>query len=313
MPVYNEQSNVAEAVDSILNQTFEDFEFIIIDGGSTDNTVNIINQYDDPRIHLIRENTPNGISAALNKGISASNYDLIMRMDADDRSLPHRMDKQSHILKNNNSVGLVTSWHRIIDREGEPITPQTISPNRKFSVNEISSEGQEFAHGSVMMRKNIVKSVGGYRSAFDSAEDLDLWLRMAEITDFHVIPKILYEHRVSPHQIARRKRQRIAVKYARKAAEARRSGETEPINTCINEMRSVESKKYNNRQKKSLYKYLLGNALLREGRRQEAISYFIQSLIIYPLSIRTWYKIAASMLPQKLRKKMYRQVQKFLR
>jgi len=99
MPVYNAERFLSEAMDSILNQTLINFEFLIIDDGSHDSSLKIIRSYDDPRIRLVQNEKNLGISATLNKGINLASADLIARMDADDISYPERLQKQYDYLK----------------------------------------------------------------------------------------------------------------------------------------------------------------------------------------------------------------------
>ena len=118
MPVYNAEKYVAEAIDSILNQTFNDFEFLIINDGSTDNSLDIIKSYDDPRITIINNETNLGLSHTLNKGIELARGEYIIRMDADDISLSIRLEKQIEFMDSNQHIGICGSWIQTFDKSG---------------------------------------------------------------------------------------------------------------------------------------------------------------------------------------------------
>ena len=117
MPVYNVEKYIGEAIESILNQTFNDFEFIIIDDASTDNTVSVIEKFSDNRIKLIRNETNIKLAASLNKGLRIAQGKYIARMDGDDISLPHRFQKLYEFLENNPSVDICGSAMRVFGNE----------------------------------------------------------------------------------------------------------------------------------------------------------------------------------------------------
>lgn len=113
MPVYNAQEYIREAIDSILNQTFSDFEFIIINDGSTDNSVEIIKNYNDPRIVLVDNTENKGLVSVLNQGLQLAQGEYIARMDADDISLPNRFMEQVNYLDKHPQVGILGAWFHI--------------------------------------------------------------------------------------------------------------------------------------------------------------------------------------------------------
>ncbi|PYZ02898.1 hypothetical protein C8039_08445 [Halogeometricum sp. wsp3] len=115
MPTYNESDYIREAISSILNQSYANLELIIVDGGSTDGTIDKINKLDSNKINLIVEQKRQGISSALNKGIREANGEYVARMDADDRSLPERISCQISIINQKPEIKLVSSWYRFID------------------------------------------------------------------------------------------------------------------------------------------------------------------------------------------------------
>ncbi|AHM60589.1 glycosyl transferase domain-containing protein [Flammeovirgaceae bacterium 311] len=203
MPVYNAEKFLAEAIDSILAQTFTDFEFLIIDDGSTDNSLNIIRAYADKRIRLIRNEKNLGISATLNKGIRLAASDLIARMDADDIAYPDRLEKQYQFTQEHPDGALYTCWVRQVteDRQvikTEPFRPPFYYYNQTFEC--------WIYHPSMLYRKAAVQAVGGYTVPY--AEDWELiWQLMRDYKHYH-LPKVLLDYRItsqSLHQVAKKK------------------------------------------------------------------------------------------------------------
>lgn len=203
MPVYNSEKFLREATESILNQTFKDFEFIIIDDGSTDKSGEIIKSYkaSDGRIRLIEHKQNKGLVESLNHGLSESRGQYIARMDADDISLPNRLKKQVTFLDSHSSIVVVGSWYQKIDDTGshgaivKNFTDPTIIDFHKLFFNPV-------AHPSVMFRKKEIESVGGYRGSLQHVEDFDLWSRFSEPKLFANIPEILYKYRVHHKSIS---------------------------------------------------------------------------------------------------------------
>jgi len=195
MPVYNAERYVSEAIDSILTQTFTDFEFIIIDDGSTDGSPDIIGQYEDKRIRFIRKPRNEGLVSALNLGIELALGEYIARMDADDIALPERLEKQVAFLDSHPDVVVVGTKAWRIDPAGK-IIESMISVTRWEDVHRyLRSGANRLIHSSVMMRTEIVRKIGGYREQFPHAEDIDLWLRILEHGKICNLPEKLMLYR----------------------------------------------------------------------------------------------------------------------
>lgn len=196
MPVYNAQKYIAQAIESILNQSFTDFEFIIIDDCSTDKTASIIKTYDDIRIRFFTNERNLGISATLNKGIILATANYIARMDADDISYPQRLEMQFNYLKSNPSCGFVSSLVRVVSEDG-----------RLLRVDDFKSEFYYYNltfscwiyHSSVMYRTDVVKSVGMYTEVY--SEDYELFWQISRNYKFYNIPEILLDYRVTDHSL----------------------------------------------------------------------------------------------------------------
>lgn len=177
MPVYNGEEYLSKAIESVLGQTFKNFEFIIVNDGSRDNSIDIINRYAaaDSRIKVIsRENR--GLIASLNEGIEKSSGKYIARMDADDICLPIRFDLQVRYLEENN-IDICGGDYLIIDKNGNIIS-DIVVPFKEEMLIAMAS-GVPFAHPSVMMRKSIFdKNISYGDNGYHNAEDLALWFKL---------------------------------------------------------------------------------------------------------------------------------------
>ena len=191
MSVYNGEKHLREAIDSILNQTFTDFELLIINDASTDRTVEILQNYHDPRIKIINNEKNMGLTKSLNKGISLAKGNYIARQDADDISLQDRFKKQLLFLEENPDIGLVGSSFNIINTLGD-VTGYLRHRTEDRDIRNHLLEANQFCHGSVMFRRETIKAVGAYREYFRYAQDYDMWLRISEKFKLGNIQEILY-------------------------------------------------------------------------------------------------------------------------
>jgi len=200
MPVYNGVTYLNEAIDSILNQTFQNFEFIIIDDGSTDNSVKIIKSYDDNRIRLVENRNNLGQSETLNKGLSLTRGNYIARMDQDDISIPERLKKQLDFMENNSDVDVCGSWVQLMGKYNGIIELETQSEEIKISL----LTNQNLAHPAVMIRKStLVKYELNYNPTFTIGNDYDLWVRMFDYCSFANLPEPLLKFRMHDNQYSK--------------------------------------------------------------------------------------------------------------
>ncbi len=176
MSVYNEERYVAEAIDSILRQTFQDFEFVIVDDGSVDRTPAILRGYQDPRLKVCHQ-ANQGQSSALNQGIRRASGAYIARMDGDDISLPERLEREVGFLDGHPEVGLVGTWCVKVDvRTGQKrLYPL---PQEDAAIRRFMTVDNPFIHSSVMIRKSALDRVGLYNEGL-IWQDYDLWVRIA--------------------------------------------------------------------------------------------------------------------------------------
>ncbi|MEZ5689923.1 MAG: glycosyltransferase [Caenibius sp.] len=236
MSVYNGERFLREAIDSILAQTFTDFEFVILDDGSSDSTRAIIDDYAarDSRIRAIsRENR--GLIVSLNQLLAESRAPLIARMDADDIAHRERFAQQVAFLGDNPDHGVVGCWTADIDEDGNRYTirgrdhPLTHS---EFLL-AIEEGGPLLCHPGVIFRRDLVRSVGGYHAAFKHCEDLDLWLRLASVTRIANLPERLVYYRHYSDQVSSRHatEQQIGAAVAYLAYMERKAGRPDPTET----------------------------------------------------------------------------------
>ena len=182
MPVYNTEKYVAEAVESILNQTYQKFEFIIIDDGSTDRSVKILKRYEiqDPRIRLIsRQN--HGVSKTRNELIREANGELLVWADSDDISYPDRIERLLNTFFSVDKLIWVSSAFRLVDPSGMPIC--------------IMSDFCSYGIGTAMVLKRSASAIGGFRENFPIGEDTDFGLRMSEVGQMAYIETPLLDYR----------------------------------------------------------------------------------------------------------------------
>lgn len=188
MPVYNAEKYLAKAISSVLQQTFRDFELIIINDGSTDNSLDIIKSFNDPRIKLIsRENR--GIVSTLNEGLEIAKGKYVARMDGDDICEPNRFDEQYNFLETHPKIGVVVSTVELIDENDESLSiiwPEDREAITEKQIRENMPKNNCIAHPAIMIRSKIIKKYKYHNQK--NGEDYDLWLRI--LSDNIVIHKI---------------------------------------------------------------------------------------------------------------------------
>lgn len=230
MSVFNGQAFLPEALESILGQTFRDFEFVVIDDGSTDRTGEILASYvgRDERIHVIRHENK-GRAASLNVGIGLARGKYIARIDADDVALPNRLREQVDFMERNPEVGLLGGIIELINKNGVLIT--TICPPLDDSgIRSLMLRYNPY-HPAVLMQRETVLAAGGYRKALLDADDYDMYLRIGERSRLANLGKSVLQYRIHSDQVSFRKmrEQAMCVLAARAAASLRRRGGPDPL------------------------------------------------------------------------------------
>lgn len=200
LPVYNCSDFVSNSVNSILNQTFEDFELLIIDDASTDNTYEIVGALDDPRIRIIKKPENTGYTNSLNMGIEMANGKYIARMDGDDFSYPQRFQKQIQFFNSNpDAIVCGTNYKFMNSHEvnNHPSSPEEVR------VHLLA--GCYVAHPTVMFKKEVLlKNNLRYNPEFEPAEDYNLWVEMSRYGQIGNIPEVLLDYRTHINQVSQK-------------------------------------------------------------------------------------------------------------
>ena len=295
MSVYNGEKYLQEAIDSISGQTFKDFEFLIINDGSTDKTGEILKSYNDPRIKIIDNEKNIGLTKSLNKGLKLARGEYIARQDADDISMPERLKKEVKFLEQNRNVGLVGTDYFMINEKGEAVhIVKCLNGCKELKAKLL--EGNQFGHGSVMLIRECIERVGTYREEFKFAQDYDFYLRIAEVYDVANIPKSLYKWRINIGSVSVKKKvlqDKYALLAIELAKERRQLGKDElqslnkeEIDKLLDELISdtrIQDKR------KIAEGYCFWSRVLFDGKDYKgAFKLLFKSFVSYPLNKETW-------------------------
>lgn len=239
MPVYNGRAYIRPAIDSVLNQTFRDFELIVVNDGSTDDTLSIVQEYKDPRIVIINQKNM-GVARSLNNGLAAARGKYVKRHDADDTSTPEAFQVQVDFMESHPEYVMVSNQIAFMSTRGKIAwnhrQPQTKyfnnQPYQELSVNDFRPDNSSpVIHATVCFKLKEVMDLGGYRPEFIVSEDNDLWIRMAEKYKIAVLNTCNYFVRL--HGTSATKVHAGKIKHFRKLlfefSEERRTVGTDPI------------------------------------------------------------------------------------
>jgi len=192
MPVFNAEKYLREAIESILNQTFTDFEFIIINDGSTDGSKDVILSYSDPRIKYVENETNLGLIQTLNNGIHLCRGQYIARMDADDISMPNRLKSQYHFMERHPEVGVCGTWAKVIDANNT-VKDKIVNQTRPVFVSIHLLFSVPLVHPSCFIRTTLLQKHPYH--PVSAAEDYDLWCCLNDLTQIANIPTFLLYYR----------------------------------------------------------------------------------------------------------------------
>lgn len=298
MSVYNDAKHLPRAVASVLAQTWTDFEFLIIDDGSTDSTPILLHDIaqSDHRVRIITQ-ANSGLTQALIRGCVEARGELIARQDADDWSEPSRFGEQVALLDSDPSVGFVSCTTQYVGPNDEPLeivsrTDPPTEATRKLLDERMGPP----AHGSVMFRRSVYEAVGGYRPQFYFAQDSDLWLRIAEHSLIAYVQSCLYYARRDPSSVSGRmgRLQRAFGELGEQCRAERRGGRSEAAflaaaQKLCDTAKSQRHKKGTWRNQSSMA-YLIG-AMLRTHGDHRARSYFWRAVMFNPFNWRAWLRI----------------------
>jgi len=206
LPVFNGEKYLAEAVESILAQSYQRFEFIIIDDGSKDKSLSVIKKFKDDRIKVYSQ-TNKGLAKTLNRGIGLSKGIYLARQDQDDFSYPKRLEKQVSFLNKNPKCGLVGTWAEIWEGNNKKTHRYHKHPSTNKLLQFFLLFNNPFVHSSVMIRKTALKEVGLYSTdkSRQPPEDYELWSRIAQKYELANIPEVLHAYREIPKSMSRSK------------------------------------------------------------------------------------------------------------
>jgi glycosyltransferase involved in cell wall biosynthesis len=193
LPVHDGARFLPEALDSVLGQTLSEIEVVVVDDGSTDGTAAVLGQYRDPRLHVVSQGH-GGLVAALEAALREATAPFVARMDADDVSLPTRLEQQVGFLEANSDVGLLGCGVEVID-EGGRAEGTTVLPPGDAELRRRLLLRNPFTHGSVVLRREALERAGGYRAGHGANEDYDLWRRIARTWQLAALPEVLYRYR----------------------------------------------------------------------------------------------------------------------
>lgn len=200
MSVFNDERYLREAVESILNQTYRDFVFLIIDDGSTDRTPEILAAFRDPRLEVLRQEN-RGLVASLNRGAAIAferRIPFIARMDGDDVSAPERLEAQVGLLAAEPGVAACGSNARYIDLDGTVVGSSQVPLSSPLIRAEISADLRGMIHAATTFRSDALQAVAGYREHFRHGEDFDLFVRLSERFPLRNLPAFHYDIRLDP-------------------------------------------------------------------------------------------------------------------
>ena len=283
MPVYNAEPYLAEALESILAQTFRNYEFIIVNDGSTDGSLGILKDFAarDCRIRLI-DRPHVGIVTALNEGLAEAHGTFIARMDGDDVAMPERFAHQVRFLNQHPKIVALGCRCLTVDEDDDPFTILGLgTTHEEIEGTLLEALGSSIVHSSAMFRRNALVALGGYHAEFGLAEDLDLYLRLAEIGRLANLPDVMMKVRRWPESST-----------ALATAEAHFQTKQRIVNEALRR-RGIHDRLYGAEQFNGysslvdLHRYKTGTALTF-GYRATARKYVWRALRLAPWRVTSW-------------------------
>lgn len=210
MACYNAEHYLADAIASIMNQSFGDFEFIILNDGSTDATLEIIkkNAQEDSRIRVISSERNQGISVTVNHGLREARAEWVALMDDDDIAYPERLQKQLDYLGREPDIVCIGAFPLMVDERCNPITVLDIYHEHHEDIERqlLAGHGWAFLAPTALVRRDAALKVGGYREDLRTSMDLDFFLKIGEIGKLANVPEVLYEYRVHAKSVTHAKK-----------------------------------------------------------------------------------------------------------
>ena len=294
MPAYNAGKYIAEAIRSVLGQSFADFELLIVDDGSSDNTLSIIRGFDDLRIRLLAQENK-GISQALNAGLKVAKGVYIARFDADDICFPERLDRQVVFLDGHPAYLVIGSDAEYIAENGEHLFNFRCAGHSHREIQENLYRHCPFIHSGVMYRKEAILQAGGYSLHAHNFEDYLLWVQLLKSGKCYNLPEPLIKVRINPASVTidekwrGRRFRRLKRDIIQKGSITKEEGDE-----LLAIIKSQETKKI----KQGAYHALCGKKLLAENYRPSAARWHVSRAIqANPLRWDNYAMLAVSFLP----------------
>jgi len=301
MPCYNAGDYIAEAIDSVLAQTFPDFELLVINDGSSDNTVDIIRSFTDERIVLI-EQEQQGIAAALNNGLRYARAHYIARFDADDICLSNRLEKQYRFMQANPGCIVVGSGADYIDHDGQYVFTHHPAAKTNAEIQALAFDTCPFIHASVMYKKDIVASAG-YNTHAHSFEDHLLWQQLKTKGEMYNMAEQLLRVRLNPGSITIDERKRPGG-FHRIKTKALQSGtissqEGDKLRRLIDEQNNAATKQG------AYYSLLAKKFLWNNYNPARARQHMKTAIALNDFDIKDYLLLGASYLPKNIISNLY--------
>ncbi len=294
MPAYNAGKYIAEAMGSVLQQTFSDFTLLIVDDGSTDDTLQVIRSFSDVRIDLIHQ-SHKGIAAALNKGLSKASSEYIARFDADDICFPGRLMQQVSFLDTHPDYIIVGTDAEYISENGEHLFHfKTVGHTHEQIIQKIYS-CCPFIHSSVMYRKKAVIKAGGYSVHAHNFEDYLLWMQLLKSGRFYNLPEQLIRVRFNPVSVTIDERWRGRFFRKMKRQIIRKGTITEREGSHL--LSIIESQDFKNIKEGAYYALCGKKILLNNQQRKKARPLFSKAIRLYPYRLDNYILYLLSFFP----------------
>jgi glycosyltransferase involved in cell wall biosynthesis len=280
IPTYNRAHLIGKAIQSVFNQSYQDFEIIIVDDGSTDNTEEIVKKFNDFRINYFFHKFNQGISAARNTGIKACQGKYIAFLDSDDEWLPEKLDKQMKIFEDESlEVGVIYTGNYYIDEKSKEIKKVNIPKKKGYIYEDLLKAEVGLNVSTVLVRKECFKKVGLFDKRIPTHEDLDMWIRIAKYYNFRYVKDLLVVSWTHLNQV------------------------TNNSEALIEGVKRIQTK-YGKELRKRPYSYSiryfnLGNKLCHLGKTREGQKYFIKAISIYPFCIKYYIYMCSSLFGSK--------------
>jgi len=301
MPVYNGAGYIQEAIESVLRQTFTDFELLIVNDGSTDDTAEIIGAFSDKRIRVLHR-INGGVSAALNTGLEEAKAGYIARFDADDLCYPTRLAQQYQFMRNNPDYVLIGSDADYMTEEGNYLFKYVNIGHSNEEIQEQINTYCPFIHSSVFYKKEVVLNCGGYEVNAHTFEDYFLWIRLAKKGKVCNFKESLIKVRFNASSVTvdEKDREPIFVSVKKKALT------TGIISDAEGEILLKSIKRLSKTKKESSYHRMLGKKYLWNNYQpRNARKHILKSIHLDPIKLNTYLLLVLSFFPKKIIERIY--------